>query len=245
MKTNHLVLLSILLLAMPAGACEPVLPLAVLYAGEFSLAVMMYSVPFLFVVVGVKCVAFLWFSRQLLPWYKAILSMVAANIVSTLIGFVAAIPFLIPDLLLVGIPIVFFVSLYPARRYSSLISSKIKIPMQAVTVAVIATLLFLGSVVLFILATGMLHQSSQTSLGWYWLYKIVYVFIALLLSIGLTTYIEEGTISSLVKQPSEEPAPYLAPVIKANLIALLLITLVGALKVLPERLASPNFLISW
>ena len=60
---------------------------------------------------------------------------------------------------------------------------------------------------------------------------------------GLMIYIEEGTISLLAKQAKEERLPYLAAVVRANLVALLLITFVGAMKVLPARLASPDFLL--
>ncbi|MFC1461922.1 hypothetical protein ACFLQR_05345 [Verrucomicrobiota bacterium] len=245
MKTRCLILLSILSIAVPAWACEPVVPLAVLYAGEFSLAIIAHSVPFLFAVVGVKCAAFIWFSRRLLPWYKAILLMVIANVVSTLIGIVASIPFAVPIFLIGIIPLVFGLSLFPARRYSRWLSDQFKNPIQPRTVAWIVTLMFIGSTVLFFLATGLVEHSSRISLWWYWLVKIVYVYIALLLSTGLTIYIEDGTISSLAKQTNDKQTPYLAAVARANLLALLLITIVGAIKTLPARLASPDFLISW
>ena len=244
MKAKCLILFSILSMAMPALACEPIFPLAALYAGGFSLAIMAHSAPLLFAVVGVKCVVFIWFSRRLFIWYKAILLMLAANIISTLIGIVAAMPFAVPTFLIVSIPVVFSVSLLPARRYKRWFSEQVKIPVEAVTVAGIAALMFVDSIGLFFLATGLVDHLHGVSLGWYWLIKISYVYLALLLSIGLTIYIEEGTISFLAKQAKEEGTPYLAAVGRANLVALLLITFVGAIKVLPDRLASPNFLIS-
>jgi len=245
MKRKCLILLSIVSVAMPTWACEPVVPLLALYGGEFSLTMMIRSTSFLLVVVAVKCAAFVWFSKRFFPWYKAILLMMAANIVSTLIGIVASIPFAVPLFLFVSIPIVFGISFFPARRYCRWFSDQLKMPVQAWAIAGVATLMFIGSIALFLLATMLIEHSPRISLEWYWLAKIVYVYIALLLSIGLTIYIEEGTIACLAKQAKEEQTPYLAAVARANLVALLLITFVGAMKVLPSRLASPDFLISW
>lgn len=243
MQKKCLVFLAILLMAMPGWACEPVVPLLALYGGEFSLAVMVRSVPFLFAVVGVKCAAFIWFSRRLFSWHKALWLMVAANIVSTLVGIAAAMPFAVPIFLLVSIPLVFGMSYFPARRYGCWFSDQLKMPVKTWAVAGIVTLMFIGSIALFFLATMFLDHSSRASLGWYWVAKIGYVYIALLLSIGLTIYIEEGAISLLAKQAKEERLPYLAAVVRANLVALLLITFMGAMKVLPARLASPDFLL--
>lgn len=44
-----LILLSLLSLITPAWGCEPVIPMAALYMGEFSLAIMARSLPFLLV----------------------------------------------------------------------------------------------------------------------------------------------------------------------------------------------------
>jgi len=216
-----------------------------LYSGEFSLAVMAHSMPFLFVAVAVKCAAFVWFSRRLLTWYRAILLMLLANIVSTAVGVAAAIPFTVPVMLLVSIPLLYGVSLWPARRYSPWLSGQVGIIVKPWVVAGVVAVMFAGSIALFLLAQTLIANSRSVPLGWYWFVKILYIYIALLLSTALTIYIEEGTISSLAGHTGETQLPFLVAVARANLVALLLITLVGAIKVLPARLASPNFLISW
>lgn len=240
-----LILLAAVLTATPALACEPVVPLAVLYAGEFSLAAMARSAPFFIVVVAVKCAAFAWFSRRLLSWHKAAVLMLVANIASTAIGIIASMPFAVPAFIVVAIPIVFAVSLLPARRYSHWLNGQLKFRVSARAVAGIATAIFISSIVLFGQAQGLLASRSGAALGWYWAAKLLYIYLALLLSVALTIYVEDSVVSALARREGGESTPYLAAVARTNLAALLLITLVGAIAVLPARFRSPDFLISW
>lgn len=233
------------LAAVPASACQPIIQLMALYGGSTALAFLATknSALTLWEVLGtavvIKCVAFVWFARRLTPWYKAFCLMVAANIVSTFTG-ILAIGFSSGLLLLVAIPGVFCLSLLPARRYSRWLSEQFHRPISPSAVAGTATLLFIASIVLFFVSQGLAEHAPA---GLYWLIKVCYIYCGLLVSIGFTIYVEEGTIAFLVKKVPGSETPYLPAVARANLVLFLLITLVGAILMLPERLASPHFLI--
>ncbi len=212
-------------------ACEPILPLTMLFmpwtnalrAGFLALAL----------VVAVKCGAFAILQRGAMSASFAATAMFVANIVSTLAGFFAAMAFVAPSALGVGLLLALMISIFPARRLSDNIPR-----LSMVAVLVLMAVLYIGSVVLFMFAQKMALDGNLLA---YWAIKYAYIVCALLISMTLTTFWEEYVVWRMA---GHEKHTFLTPVFRANAIALFLVMLVSAIAVLPQRLRSPDFLIA-
>ncbi len=102
------------------------------------------------------------------------------------------------------------------------------------TAAAAATGLYLVTFFLF----GMAMVALDKSLFGYWVLKFVSIYVALIISIGLTTLWEEWVVSRLAKKQMPETT-FLPAALKANIGALLVGMGYAAVKILPERLQSP------
>ena len=217
-----------------AHACEPIVPLGVLFGGPSFLGILTSSLGGLFIVIGVKCLVFPLFEKRI-PWQEAMIFMFLANLVSTFVGFLVSFPFWIPAGILVFVfiyPLCFF----PAARIRTVFGWEDFSPW-----AVGSFLLFL-----FFLATGLYflaHDALDSGLSFrYWLLKLGYVFVGFAVGMGLTTIYEEWIVSKLAAD-DEEGVHFMDSVFKANLVAFLVVAAIGAALVIPRRLASPGFLV--
>lgn len=212
-------------------ACEPIVPMAMLYSGTTLLSVVAFkSAVGLLVAVAVKCAVFCWKSD--LKTMRAILYMAAANAYSTVPGILLGITFAAPMIFLLQYPILLMpagkMQNYPwFRRFGKYGS------------AGILFVLILASMFLFEAAMG----TQDTSLTWYWVLKIVYSTIAVAISFLISVVCEDGIISYLSEKRFKEKRSFLEPVIWANAVVFIVVLGVGAAVALPRRLASPNFLI--
>jgi hypothetical protein len=225
MKAILCITFFLLSLPAPVYACEPLVPLAILFGVPF------YS---LFGVIILKAGMFAWLEKSL-KIYRAALFMVAANIFSSLIGFLLTIASSAPTIIIVVLPIVFLISITPSKRFITFNPWGILKQWNPKLLALLVTGLYFLTFVLF----GLSQTFIDSSLTLYWLVKFCYVITALVISIGLTTLWEEWIISKLSKSDKS----YLMSVLKVNLMAFFIIMAVLAAIAFPERLRSRDFLI--
>jgi hypothetical protein len=219
----------------PALACEPLPPLLVLFVvpSLMSGPVMGWLgvVVGLAVGIGIKCAAFVYFEPALPPW-RALGVMLLANVVTTGVGLFIAIALTLP-------PLLYGLTFAPMRRLACWVRRPWVGPH---TLAVVGTLLFLASYILFYLARAQMALGGSWLL--YWGLKLAYLYPALIASLGLTTLWEEWLVSRWVRSEDAPPSCY-ASVLRANLVMLLLLVGVAAAAALPKRLAAPDFLWPW
>lgn len=214
-----------LLVPSSALACEPVMALTILFG------VPVFS---LYGIILIKALIFAWMERSS-GLLKSFLAMIAANILSSLIGLVPLLLAVAPSSIIFGFGLVFLISVLPARRFVAFNPWGLAKGRNPYLLAALVLILYVSTFLLFGLAQGML----DISLAGYWMVKYVYIFLGLLISIGLTTFWEEWVVASLLKKEGS----FLESVLKVNLLAFLIVMGLLAARALPERLRSPNFLI--
>jgi len=213
-------------------ACEPILPLTMLFM-PWTAAAMRVGGIALLIVVLVKCGVFAALQRGAMDPAMAVVSMFIANIVSTLAGVFAALMFIAPMTGFIGILVTIAVSVLPCRRLRD------QFPKARVSVVMITVVfLWIGSIALFAFSQKMIFENRLVA---YWIIKYASIVCGLLISMGLTTFWEEYVIW---KMSGHEDLAFVTPVFRTNAVALFLIMLVAAIAVLPERLRSPDFLIA-
>lgn len=222
----------VVVLPVPAHACAPVVPLVRLFGIPF------FALP---ITIVVKSAAFAHFERRI-PWYIALSAMVLANLVSSMVGLALAMPVVAPAVALGALFFVFVASLPPARRIVSVAKSKRVRNSRPDILAVGIVVLYVITLFLFGLASGVLDAvvDGEVSGGAYWVAKLAYLYPALALAIGLTTFWEEWVIARLLRQRFVEQV-VLPSVLRANLVAFVLVLALGAGAALPHRLESPEF----
>jgi hypothetical protein len=247
--TCLLLLTAAILNASPVYCCEPILPLAQLFSGTLlSGPLLTKSLWTLLAAVLIKSVSFV-FLEPRLSWYQAVPLMLSANIVTSLFGlglcFFPMVPGVIP---LFSLGVVFVLSLSVATRLRRLDLWPNLARLSAWMIAVLMTGLYLLTIFLFALAQNVLGHSALI----YWLLKFFYIYAGLIISIGMTTVWEEWVIAGIVSRLSRNFTPakcladsFLISVTKANLITMLFVMGYAALKILPLRLHSPDFLVFW
>ena len=115
MKGMIILLLLIMLVPVCMYANEPLVPLMMLFLGPTTLGGLFFGSLIGFVlIILVKCAIFLWKSN--FRFWLAVLYVVIANVVSTLIGVIVACMFTSSSAFPIGIVILYFVLLLPARR---------------------------------------------------------------------------------------------------------------------------------
>jgi hypothetical protein len=221
--------------SLSAQACEPILPFMQVVGGP---AVLTGSLIVLLAAVGLKSVAFAAWQPRLGFWHGLLL-MIAGNLLTTVIGVIAAVMLGSGPLMLVGVVVAWGLAVLPARR---LIASAplpwLKHFHPGGLAGVMALALGL-SVVLFSFAQmGMFSGRPMI----HWAVKLTAVYLALMVSIILTAFWEEWVIWRLSSYPEQHSA-FVQPVVRANLLVLLAVMLYAAAVMLPHRLKSPNFLV--
>jgi hypothetical protein len=101
----------------------------------------------------------------------------------------------------------------------------------------IMTAALLASCILFMVGQDAINAHQ---LAFYWVVKVVAIFLALFASVGLATIWEEWAIWRLSSGPAG--TGFFASVLRANLYVLILVMAVPAALILPKRLKSPDFL---
>jgi hypothetical protein len=88
------------------------------------------------------------------------------------------------------------------------------------------------------------HALDINKYGYYWIFKILFATLAVSVGMAISTILEEGAIARLARRTHGQLS-FFTSVVRANYITLGLVLLVAALKVLPQRLQAPHFLVSW
>jgi hypothetical protein len=213
-------------LPVPAYACEPVMPLVIL----FGLPIISLAG-----VVLIKALMFAFLEKSL-PRLKAFGLMIAANLFSSLIGLALNLGASVPTLSIVAALLVIIVSILPARRFIQYNPWGLLKSWPPVVLAVVVGVLYFATFLLFYAAMGLLDNSMYAL---YWPLKFIYIMIALIISIFLTTFWEEWAVVTMAKKDGT----VLMAALKANLIAFLIILAFLAAKTLPERIKAEHFLI--
>jgi len=266
----------VLAAARPADACEPLIPLAMSMAGP---AFIMASLTGLAIAVAVKCAAYAAFERRF-RWYWAVGLMLAANVVSTIVGGIVAAVTAVPVLGLLGLGVIYVITIIPAARFLDECRGRALKGWGPHRMAAGVVVLVLVSAVLFVLA----QSTGGDPRTLFWAFKVLFVFAGIVISMVLTTLWEGGVIAALsgARAPrsgktgrgrlvrnrgrldlraisGREPAGttgttgtesagmdlgIFTNVVRANLVTFAVVATVGAALMIPERLASPGWLLS-
>ena len=233
-KSHQLVLLGAsLLIANAASACEPVVPFMQATVPTLALS---GSILVLAMAVVLKSGLFAIFERRL-PRLRAAWRMFIGNVLTSFIGlFVAVMIASAPSFWLIGVPAVCLACWLPSRRLVKAAPLAWLARMSPAAVAGIMTGAMVASCVLFMVGQGALEAHDHLV---YWTIKLAAILLALFASITLTTVWEEWVIWRLSSRP--EGMGFFAAAIRANLYVLLMVMAVPAVKILPKRLKSPDF----
>jgi hypothetical protein len=232
-------LAAVTLLGAPTAlnACEPIVPFFQVVAGPAALT---HSLVVLVWAVLLKSLAFARWQKKITP-LRAFMFMFIGNLLTTVIGFVAGA--MIGSgggaLWILGVPIVFGLCYVPSKRLVAAAPYPVFAGKHPAAVAIFMTGGLLVSCVLFGFAQFDLMMGS--SIPAYWVGKVVAVYLALIVSLALTAFWEEWVVWRLSRSPANESG-FAQPVIRANLLALLIVMLVSAGFMLPKRLQNWGFL---
>jgi hypothetical protein len=235
MKIKNIAMISLILL-VPAFlyANEPLVPLIMLFLAPttFGGAAFASFLGFLLILL-VKCIVFI--LKSDFKTIRAVLYVLIANVVSTLVGTVVAMMFTSSDVLFMGIIVLFLVFLLPARRLKRYKRFEKN---STWFIAFALTLITLITVVIFSFMIG--YQASPHI---YWLMKVLLSTIAIVISLLISVVYEEAVIAKFYKLQTKEEKSFLIPVLWSNIIGVGVVVLIGAIIALPARLKSPDFLI--
>lgn len=220
-----------LMIPLKAQACEPIAVFTVL-AGP---ALLGFSLTVLLSVIAVKCFSFALLERRI-PFGWGLLDMFLANVVSTFVGILLAVPSPGLFLFLLVLPVTAS-ALFPTKRLAVLLLGIQEKRAFTLVFAVSGGMIL--SMVLFTAAYQIINTGMNTV---YWILKLAYIAVAFVISIGVTTIYEEWVISKMHMPQTGKPH-YFTTVFSANLMAFLLSGGVAAMYMLPKRLASTNFLV--
>ena len=220
-------------LARQSLACEPVIPFIQVVAPALALS---GSIAALGAAVLLKSMLFALFEKRIL-FFRGALFMFLGNIVTSFIGLIAAAMIGSGGVWAIGVPIVFFLSWWPARRIVAAKPGSWFTRMSPGGIATLLTAALCVSCIFFSIGQAAILANR---LALYWIIKLLAVYIALVASIALTATWEEWAIWRLAAKP--ENTAYFGAVIRANVYVLVFIMAFGAVIMLPRRLKSPDFL---
>ena len=227
------ILLALTVSSSIVAACEPAVQLVIVFAGPSLLALGTLGG-----VVLLKCGIFAYLERDLTRG-EAFRYLLAGNVYSTVIGLLTGVFLAAPTLVLALFPVVFALSLKPARRLIKFSGWGWAANRRPYQIAAIMTLLAFGSLVLFVVASLALESKNYAL---YWPLKFGYIVCGLSIGIGLTSLWEEYVVGRLAAR-SRPPRGYFTSVIRANYITFGVALLIGAIRMLPERLKARDFLV--
>jgi hypothetical protein len=222
------------LLAVPvsAGACEPIVPFVKAVGGPGFLTA---AFAILGLVVLLKSAAFAHF-QQRLTFAKALLWMLAANVVTSIVGVVVTAMSDSGVAMFIGIPLVWALCLLPAQR---LIGAAPVTPLARFTSGQVAfgiTLVLVFSYLLLLISRTV--HDSDTFLR-YWLFKIPTLYVALFVGLVLTAFWEEWIVWQFSRSDDNDFS-FVRPVIRANLVVLAAVMLISVGVIIPKRLRNPD-----
>jgi hypothetical protein len=225
---------AVLLLGIaPTGcfACEPIVPMAMLYSGTTLFgAIALKSGIGLLLAVLVKCLVFYWKSD--FKNVRAISYMILANVYSTIPGILLGITFSVPMLILLAYPILLIPS-HNMKEYR---------PFRRLGTFGSAGVLFVLLVISFIVFLAAMGAQEGPAAG-YWSLKVLYCILAVGISFIISVVCEDRVITYFYTRKYKTQKSFLDAVLWANIAVFLVIFGIGAAIALPQRLASPNFLI--
>jgi hypothetical protein len=223
-----------------APACEPIIPLTQLMSGANLTGplLLVHSFVWLVIAVAIKTGSFV-FMEHRLPPARALGLMLAANVLSTIPGFLTAI--LAGAFTLLALPVVFLLGKLAEKRFAALPSPEPIKRFLGNGLPFLFTALFLISVVMFYLAGTALDDSDFAS---YWMLKLFFATIAVSVGMGLSVVLEECAIATLARKAYGQLSFYTS-VFRANYITLAVVLGVAAAQMIPRRIGEPNFIVSW
>lgn len=244
MRIRHWLLALLTLCSVPATAwsCEPIIPLVQLLSGS-SLAgpaFLMQSVFWVAVAVAIKAGSFVFLERRL-SWHRAVLFMVVANVVSTVPGVLVAVFTGSVAGIIFALPLIFGFGWMTHRRLALLRKPRHYAWLSGAGAALAFLVFFCVSVFLFDLAEAALGERSFAQ---YWMVKFLVVTLAAGTGMLISAVLEECVIARLSRQALGNLSFY-PSVIRANYITLGAVLLVAAVKMLPQRLSAPHFIVTW
>ena len=223
----------LLLGIVPTGcfACEPIVPLAMLYSGTTLFgAIALKSLIGLLIAVVIKCLVFYWKSD--FKNVRVIGYMILANVYSMIPGILLGMTFAVPTLILLAYPILLIPS-HNMKEYKSFRR------LGTFGSAGVLFVLLLISFVVFLAAMG----AQEGPAAGYWGLKVLYCILAVGISFIISVVCEDRVITYLYTRKYKTQKSFLDAVLWANIAVFLVIFGIGAAIALPQRLASPNFLI--
>lgn len=229
---STLVPLALLAAPLSAEACEPIVPFVKAVGGPGFLAA---AFGILGLVVVLKSATFARF-QQKLSFTRALLWMLAANVVTSIVGVVVTAMIDSGAAMFIGIPLVWALCLLPAQR---LIGAAPLTPLARFTPGQVAfgiTLVLIFSYLLLLISRTV--HDSDTFVR-YWLFKIPTVYVALLVGLVLTAFWEEWIVWQLSRS-GEDDFGFVRPVIRSNLIVLAAVILISVGVIVPKRLRNPD-----
>lgn len=227
---------------MGVNGCEPIVPMFQLLAGS-SMAgapLLTYSALWLAVAVILKSAVFAYLEPRI-PRKQAAGWMFTGNIISTIPGVFTAFSAGMPMLILPTFPAMFFLGWVVKRRMDRLgVPTDRRI--SGVAVATYFCVAYLVS--LFLCAGGIAMAEGKTVQPAYWAIKLLYVTLLAVTGLLMSSLLEEAVIARLAR-PTLGNTSFFHSVVRANYVTLGFILLVAAIKILPSRWNSPNFLVPY
>ena len=196
------------------------------------------SLGILLAAVAIKSIIFSILQNRL-SFVHALLLMLAGNALTTIIGFLAAAMIGSGAMIFLGGFIIWPLCIMPARRILAVLKNPILQPLGPTGLAAVMSLALVVSCLLFAISSAFIDSHRLVI---YWVWKLAAIYLALIVSILLTSFWEEWVIWKLSRCPADFTG-YVQPVIRANLVVLLCVMLFAAGATLPKRLKSPNFLV--
>jgi hypothetical protein len=203
-------------------------------------ALLKESLPWLLVAVAIKCGALALLQKKL-SWRKSVGYMFIANVVSTIPGVLVGALTASLGGFLFALPLVSFLGWLARRRITLIGGVKGNNRITETGAALAFVIFFFISVALFALASNALEGNSFVT---YWVLKFLFVAMVAGTGILISAIMEESVIAWLAGK-SQSSTSFFPPVLRANYITLGAILLVAAVEMLPRRLHSPNFIVSW
>jgi len=226
----------------PVASCEPIFPLTQLLSGS-TMAGPLYltrSLGWLGVAVVFKCIVFVVMEPRL-PWRKGACWMLLANVFSTIPGvFVAVFTGSLVGVL-VALVLVYVIGWMVRGRIRLLFGPYPPLWISGGGAALLFTAFFFVSGGLYQLAGSALSASGFTS---YWILKYLFVTLAATTGMLISVVLEEYVIARLA-QDSHRTLIFFKPVFRANYVVLMVILLVAAWQLLPQRLKDPHLIVTW
>ncbi len=187
------------------------------------------------VVVAAKSILFIFFCRGLTA-RRAAAFMFLGNVLTSVVGGVAAIMIGNTSLWLLGIPLVFLLSWLPSKRLSAELGARWGRRWPRGLVAAVMTGLLVASCALFAMSGAAAEAGNSAA---YWVIKLAAIYAGVIASLALTTVWEEWAIWRLAG--SIPGAGYFPAVTRTNLYVLLALAAFGAVTMLPQALKDIAF----